>query len=117
MSQELGDGKPLPSDSQVLSLNPLFPLGRVVATPGALRALEAFQTTPWTLLKQHVQGCWGDLDEEDQNENDLSLLHGYRIFSAYTLKRHVGNIVESEKVWIITEWDRSGTTILLPTDY
>ena len=88
----------------------LFPLGRVVATPGALEALQAAEQDPQGLLDRHAQGDWGDLEEADRQENQLSLEQGFRILSAYILNTEV-------KVWVITEADRSATTILLPEEY
>jgi hypothetical protein len=87
-----------------------FNLGRVVATPGALRALERAEQHPAEFLDRHVNGDWGDVPEEDKQENELSVEHGFRIFSAYTTSA-------GEKIWIITEADRSATTILLPSEY
>ncbi|MDE3075945.1 MAG: plasmid related protein [Chloroflexota bacterium] len=62
------------------------------------------------LLFRHVSGDWGELDEEDKAENELSLREGFRLLSAYTLRN-------GEKIWIITEADRSVTTLLLPDEY
>jgi hypothetical protein len=89
---------------------PLFRLGRVVATPGALRALESAGDTPQRFLERHVCGDWGDLDEEDRQENALSLEHSFRLLSAYQTST-------GEKFWVITEANRELTTILLPDDY
>jgi len=89
---------------------PKFSLGLVVATPGALRALEDSGEAAFDLLYRHASGDWGELDEHDQQENELSLREGFRLLSAYRLKT-------GEKIWIITEADRSATTILLPDDY
>jgi len=87
-----------------------FPLGQVVATPGALRALEAAGQTPLEFLERHALGDWGELDEHDRQENELSLRNGYRLLSAYAL-------TDGTKLWIITEADRSATTLLLPEEY
>ena len=89
---------------------PLFGLGQVVATPGALQALQDAEQDPAELLRRHVSGDWGDLVDEDKKENELSVENGYRIFSAYELNAGV-------KVWVITESDRSVTTFLLPDEY
>ena len=89
---------------------PLFPLGQVVATPGALSALEDAGQNPLEFLHRHVTGDWGDLDEHDRNENELGLKQGLRLLSAYRTRKEV-------RIWIITEWDRSVTTILLPEEY
>ena len=89
---------------------PLFPLGQVVATPGALEALQAAGQDPRTLLSRHQTGDWGEVPAEDKQENDFSVQQGFRILSAYTLSTGV-------KLWLITEWDRSVTTLLLPQEY
>ena len=89
----------------------LFPLGAVVATPGALEALENAGHTPADFLSRHVAGDWGELEsEEDKRLNDQAVAGGERILSAYRTKA-------GEKIWIITEADRSATTILLPSEY
>ena len=89
---------------------PLFDLGQIVATPGALRALEEAGESPFAYLERHVTGDWGDLVEEDRQENELALRRGFRLFSAYRLQ-------DETKIWIITEQDRSATTLLLPQEY
>jgi hypothetical protein len=96
-------------------LGNLFELGQIVATPGALEAFSNVVTyrdyvTPANLLLRHVTGDWGDIDDEDKISNDLSVNSKSRILSAYTLPDGV-------KIWIITEWDRSVTTFLLPSEY
>ena len=88
----------------------LFPLGRIVATPGALQALEAAGQQPAKFLDRHASGDWGELDDEDKRENEFSVHNGLRILSAYTTSG-------GDKLWIITEADRSATTILLPEEY
>lgn len=87
-----------------------FPLGRVLATPGALAALAECGQVADALLSRHVGEDWGDLDDFDRMANNWSLLSGGRLFSAYTLTNDV-------KVWVITEADRSATTLLLPSEY
>jgi hypothetical protein len=87
-----------------------FPLGQIVGTPGALEALEEAGENPAALLKRHVTGDWGELDGHDRLENERSLADGYRVLSAYILTTGV-------KLWIITEADRSVTTLLLPSEY
>lgn len=87
-----------------------FPLGRIVATPGALRALEEAGESPDGFLKRHIIGDWGELDQEDQRENEFSVTHGFRLLSAY-------NLSNGTRLWIITEADRSATTLLLPSEY
>ena len=87
---------------------PPFPLGRLVATPNALRQLSHADIQ--SALNRHITGDWGDLDSEDWAANESALVHGSRLFSVY----HGENGV---KFYIITEADRSVTTILLPEDY
>jgi len=82
-----------------------FELGRIVATPGAL----ALDVDLAVLLARHHGGDWGDLGAFDRCENDRALKHGERLFSAYE--------TPAGKVWIVTEWDRSSTCILLPEEY
>ena len=87
-----------------------FPLGRIVATPGALRALERSSQSAAIFLTRHAARDWGELDREDIRENEYSLAHGFRLLSSYTT-------AAGEKLWIITEADRSATTLLLPEEY
>jgi hypothetical protein len=87
-----------------------FPLGQTVATPGALQALADAGQSPLDFLRRHQHGEWGDLTEEDKMENEFSVRHNFRILSAYTLTTGV-------KIWVITEANRSATTILLPEEY
>jgi hypothetical protein len=90
----------------------LFPLGQIVATPGALAALGKAGQTPLEFLERHVRGDWGELDEEDRKENQLSLKRGFRLLSSY----HTSS-GDRTKLWVITEADRSVTTLLLPEEY
>ena len=85
-------------------------LGRVLATPGALAALAEAEQGYLEFLSRHVNGDWGEVDSSDAAENELSLKEGFRILSAYRLTTGV-------KIWIITEADRSTTTVLLPEEY
>lgn len=87
-----------------------FLLGQILATPGALAACEEAGVSPFTYLIRHMRQDWGDLSTSDQKLNDQALLDGSRILSAYILPG-------GAKLWIITEWDRSATTILLPSEY
>ena len=87
-----------------------FAMGRLLATPGALKALEEAGQAPFRLLVRHQSGDWGDLSEADRRLNDEALVHKTRLFSAYRLKTGV-------KVWVITEADRCATTFLLPSEY
>ena len=89
---------------------PLFDLGQLVATPGALAALEKSGQSPMDFLSRHVTGDWGELSEDDRKENLFSLEKGFRLLSSYQTNA-------GERVWVITEADRSVTTILLPDEY
>jgi hypothetical protein len=93
-----------------LATIPLFPAGQIVATPGALALLEQANKSPLEILSRHFRGDWGDLCQEDRTENELSLKHGFRLMSSYRVNG-------AETVWVITEADRSSTTILLPNEY
>jgi hypothetical protein len=86
-----------------------LPLGRVVATPGALNVLGKSGGHPFDLLARHATGDWGELCAFDRRQNERALREGYRVLSSYD--------VPAGKVWIITEADRSITTILLPEEY
>jgi hypothetical protein len=91
-------------------MNATFPLGRIVATPGALAALERANQSAALFLTRHAGGDWGELGRADIAENEYSRAHGFRLLSSYTTA--VG-----EKLWIITEADRSATTLLLSDEY
>ena len=86
----------------------IFPLGQIVATPGALERLTQEEIV--SLLRRHMTGDWGELCEEDRVSNDLALVEGGRLFSAYDGE-------SDDRFWVITEADRSVTTILLPDEY
>jgi len=90
-------------------LLPRFPLGRIVATPGVLRALEQVNQSPFEFLERHQAGDCGELCEEDKRENEFSVHNGFRILSAYRTRNDV-------KIWVITEADRSVTTSFFPTN-
>jgi hypothetical protein len=87
----------------------LLPLGRVVATPGALKVLSEAGEDPLNRLTRHASGGWGEIDNHDRKENELSLKYGWRVLSSYS--------VEENTIWVITEADRSVITILLPEEY
>lgn len=88
----------------------LFPLGQCVITPGAQFALESIRIVPVGLLQRHQSGDWSEMDKHDQAENRAAIKHGSRVFSAYNLANDI-------RVYVITEADRSSTTILLPEEY
>jgi hypothetical protein len=87
-----------------------FNLGCIVATPGALRAMEKSGDTPDTFLSRHASGDWGELCDEDKSANEVAIQDNERIMSVYSL-------ADGEKIWVITESDRSVTTVLLPDEY
>jgi hypothetical protein len=85
-----------------------FQLGRTVITRNALDRLSSEDVQ--SALARHAAGDWGDICPEDRQENELSLREGYRLLSVYQSSA-------GEKFWIITEADRSATTVLMPEDY
>ncbi|MCC6489693.1 MAG: hypothetical protein IT364_19520 [Candidatus Hydrogenedentes bacterium] len=92
-----------------------FPLGQIVATPGALEALQRNHTTGLDFLQRHALGDWGTLSDEDRQANDEAVQSGARILSSYLL-------TDETKLWIITEaaddqGTRLVTTLLLPEEY
>jgi hypothetical protein len=92
------------------SASPRFRLGRILATPAAVEVLAAAKVSIVDLLCRHVRGDFGDLAESDRQQNELAVAAGQRILSSYVLPG-------GQTVWLITEWDRSATTFLLPGDY
>ena len=89
---------------------PRFQLGQVVATPGALEALEDAGQLPGEFLRKHVSGDWGDVEADDRRENETSVEGGSRLLSAYKTAKGI-------KLWVITEADRASTCVLLPDEY
>lgn len=89
---------------------PRFRPGRIFVTPAALEVIANAHVSIFDLLIRHIRGDWGALSESDRQQNDLSVDAGLRLLSSYTLPG-------GQPVWIITEWDRSATTVLLPGDY
>ncbi|KVH79554.1 hypothetical protein WJ42_06040 [Burkholderia cepacia] len=89
---------------------PRFKLGRIFATPAALEIIAEAYVSIIDLLIRHMRGDWGDLSEADRQQNELSVDAGLRLLSSYVLPG-------GQTVWVITEWDRSTTTFLLPGDY
>ncbi len=85
-------------------------LGRTVATPAAMEAMEEADQSMLALLIRHSMGDWGDVDAEDAEANEEAVRNYNRVLSSYRL--HTGAVI-----WVITEADRSVTTVLLPTDY
>lgn len=87
----------------------LFNSGQIVATRGALNLIVTLEVDITLYLNRHFSGIWGDLCADDWEANNWAVDNDSRIFSSYNLGK--------TKLWIITEWDRSATTILLPDDY
>ncbi|WP_080303031.1 hypothetical protein [Burkholderia pseudomallei] len=94
-----------------LGLEHLFPLGRVLATPGAIDLLDRTGSNVDDLLRRHLRGDWGVVCSADARANNLAVMSGTRILSAYELGER------REKLWVLTEADRRATTLLLPGDY
>jgi hypothetical protein len=92
-------------------VKPLFTYSQLLATPGALKAIETSGDDLSIYLARHQSGDWGDIDADDWKENKISLEQGFRLMSVYTLS------ITGVKIWIITEADRSSTCILLPEEY
>lgn len=89
----------------------LFSLGKIVMTRGVADLVSDGKVDIVALLSRHANGDWGDVCQHDQQLNDYAVTSGSRILSGYKISQEVG------KVWIITEWDRSYTTVLLPGEY
>lgn len=98
------------SDIAKVLAGPKFSPGQIVATPGALAVMEEHQCQPLTLLARHLAGDWGVLPAEDAQLNDGALKLDGRLLSSYPLGG-------DRRIWVITEWDRSVTTFLLPGEY
>lgn len=111
MSNNSNDDQNTPNlvDLVNMVINGLFPLGTIVITRNAMNTIHP--ASAMVSLLRHSSGDWGNVSEEDQGENELALKEGLRILSVYK------DIKNEETFWIITEWDRSVTTILLPEDY
>jgi hypothetical protein len=90
--------------------NSRFPPGQIVMTAGVDDLVQQGRLNPSVYLHRHLSGDWGDLDAEDKRLNDAALEQGDRLLSSY-------QVTPDLKVWIITEWDRSVTTVLLPHEY
>ncbi len=87
-----------------------FPLGQIVATPGALSIIEEAGQSPLEFLIRHVRNDWGEVCTDDWALNDEALVSGDRLLSAYRTSK-------GERLWIITEANRAATTFLLPDEY
>jgi hypothetical protein len=96
-------------DAALPARKALFPLGAVVATPGALDLLDRKGINAASLLARHQHGDFGAIDAADVQANLFAADHGLRILSSYGIGK--------ERLWVITEADRSATTLLLPSEY
>ena len=107
-----GQAAACPNDSSSASGKgtPLLPLGQVLATPGALALLCSLKLAPLRFLLRHMAGDWGDVCEADRQTNVEALVYDARVMSVYVLG-------PTQRLWIITEADRSSTTLLLPEEY
>ena len=116
---------PAPTTPTIIYSNTArFPLGQIVATPGALELLQETGFSAAALISRHVHGDWGDLCEEDRTENEFAVTRRLRILSCYRLvdaARLAATPTEKRSslptLWIISEADRSVTTLLRPSDY
>jgi len=92
------------------------PLGRIVATPGVMASVALARITECLLA--HAGGDWGCVGDEDRHTNDVALRRGFRIVSAYPIDASKPSQGHGDNtLWMITEWDRSVTTVLLPEEY
>jgi hypothetical protein len=96
-------------EQRLISWEPLFALGKVVITPGAAALLKRSNQSPTGFVILHEHGVWGELDQHDREANERALITNDRILSNYP--------VNGGKLWVITEADRSVTTLLLPEEY
>lgn len=108
----------------LMSNAPRFALGQLVATPGALELLEQTNFSALALVSRHVHGDWGDCCDEDKATNELAIRQGMRVMSVYrlvdaeTLRRTPQDKRSSlPSLWVISEADRSVTTLLRPDEY
>ena len=93
-----------------IAKRPLFPLGHVCATPAAMDLMEQLSLSPLEFIVRHVFGDWGQVCQDDREANQAALQNGTRLLSAYELPG-------AQRLWVLTEADRSVTTLLLPSDY
>ncbi len=94
-----------------IAANAKFKIGQLAATAGVDALVKQGRLDPTSYLRRHVSGDWGDVDEAERQQNDAALASGdSRLFSVY-------RIAPDLNLWIITEWDRSVTTMLLPGEY
>ena len=105
----MSDTFPVGHSPAIRANSPLFPLGRIVATPAILEHFEHHGVDLHTRIDRHRHGDWGNISAADAEANEIAVRQGSRILSAY--------LVAGRKVWIITEADRSATTVLFPSEY
>ena len=97
------------NDSTEANKTICFPLGHLVSTPAALELLDREAVNATELLQRHQRGDWGDVEVEDAQDNENAIVNGHRILSCYQIGK--------SRLWILTEADRSATTLLLPEEY
>ena len=102
--------KPMQFKNMETERKQTIPLGQVYVTPGIQRAIDECGDNLWDFIHRHQSGDWGDVDVDDKQANDKALTNDGRLLSAYHTSTGI-------KLWIITEWDRSVTTVLLPEEY
>ena len=90
--------------------HPRFQLGQILSTPGALKVMADNDVDPLSLVQRHVRGDWGVVCSSDGRANEDAVQYGDRVLSSYLMK-------SGAVVWVLTEFDRSTTTFLLPSDY
>lgn len=94
----------------IMKQKPRFETGQVCSTPGALDAMMDAIQSPMEFIIRHMNGDWGEVCAEDHQANEEALGNNLRLLSAYRTRKDV-------RLWVITEADRSLTTILLPEEY
>ena len=101
----------VPRQSTVgIAKRPLFPLGHVCATPAAMDLMEQLSLSPLEFIVRHVFGDWGQVCQDDREANQAALQNGTRLLSAY-------EVSDGQRLWVLTEADRSVTTLMCPSDY
>jgi len=107
------------TDAATPASEPRFELGQLCYTPGAQEVLQRYKISPFQLIARHVAGDWGDVCPEDAQANEEALQQGSRLFSVYVLPPPLSEekTEVAVKLWVITEADRSVTTLLLPKEY
>jgi hypothetical protein len=101
-------------------IQPKFQIGQLVATPGALEALQQANQSPMEFIRRHIAGDWGDLGNDDKRQNEEAIANEHTAGTENDLRDRIVSVYKTKQgkvLWIITEWNRELTTILLPEDY